>query len=613
MISRFNFYLKILVSSILLINSIISRKLIKFLKLQKYFFYPRSIYKLSREIKINKKIKAYSCENYLNNKLKKNFDSDYKIKIFGQYIDIKSDFTWKIFTNDAEMNCAFGRWHWLIDNDLEKQKFVKYEDGIFLVKSWIHNCRNEKIYNNPYEISERITNFVYFMLFHKKTSEEVPEDIKKYIDEISFILVNNIEFNNEDLSGNHIINNARSLIVYAYFFNSETHFNLGKEVLYHMLPKLIYDKYFLRESSSHYQFLFTSWIFEIYVLSNEKNEIQLTSFLKKYLSDLINGCLFFRTGKKDEFVIIGDISPDKNPKWLENITKLFLNLSKKKSENKFDTGWASMISNIFNLDKYKFDFIEIKFDDFCFFKKAGFLKLKKFKWLIFKHIEKNSELNMASHAHHDFTSLIVYYDNKEVLIDPGRLDYTDTVEGNYGKTARAHNTITIDNKPPSLSKSDRHIPKAFKKRKFEIDFKNAKNYFEICLAHDGFKRINHKISKHKRRVIIKNKSIYISDTIYGEGSIKLNSHFHFPKNLEINNEIQKRSDELCVDFILSSENKNSNSQFKIEDYSGSIDPFLGWRFQAYGNKLKAKSKVLNGNFEMPITLNSELIVKSRVE
>ena len=130
----------------------------------------------------------------------------------------------------------------------------------------------------------------------------------------------------------------------------------------------------------------------------------------------------------------------------------------------------------------------------------------------------------------------------------------------------------------------------------KLILKNAKNYFEICLAHDGFKRINHKISKHKRRVIIKNKSIYISDTIYGEGSIKLNSHFHFPKDLEINNEIQKRSDELCVDFILSSENKNSNSQFKIEDYSGSIDPFLKMEISSLWKQIKSKIKSFKWKF-----------------
>lgn len=611
MISRLNIYLKSFVSSIFLLNSIIFRKLIKFLNLQKFFFYPRSIYKLSKQVKINKKVKLQKFKNFANYNPKNHFKKSLKIKIFDKHIEVKSDFSWRINSNDIEIICALGRWHWLIDNDFEKQNFVRYEDGILLVRSWILNCSNDKMSNNPYEISERITNFIYFLIFHKKTSIEVPQDIKNYLDEITFILANNIEFYNEDLSGNHIINNARSLIVFGYFFDSDQHFNLGKELLSYMLPKLIYDKLFLRESSSHYQYLFTSWIFEIYIISKEKNDTKFKLSLENCLSNLINGCLFFKTGKDNEYVLIGDISPDKNPKWLENITSIFLTLSKKQDVNKFDTGWASMISNIFDLNKYKFNFSEIKFDDLCFYKEAGYLKLKKFKWLIFKHIEKNTNFNMASHAHHDFSSIIVYYDNNEVLIDTGRLDYSDTIAGKYGKTAKAHNVITIDDHPASLSKSDRHIPKAFKKRESDITFRNEKNFFEISLIHNGFKRINRKIEKHIRTIIIENKSISISDSIYGEGRIKLNSYFHFPESFVINNKIENNPVEACVDFIYDTENKNLNSYFKLEEYSGSSDPFLGWRFQNYGEKLLAKTIVLHGNFEIPNKFNYKLIIKSR--
>ena len=612
MINRFNFYFKSFVSLIFLLNSIILRKLIKFFNLQKFFFYPRSIYRLSKQVKTNKKIELQNFKKLPNQTLKNKIKKDLKIKFFDKYIQINYDFSWKSFSNDIEKDCALGRWHWLIDNDFEKQSFVGYEDGILLVQSWILSRSNEKISNNPYEISERITNFIYFLIFHKKTYLDIPHDIKKYLDKIAFILANTIEFNNEDLSGNHIINNARALIVFGYFFNSDNHYNLGKELLSYMLPKLIYDKLFLRESSSHYQYLFTSWIFEIYFFSSEKNDLKLKLMLEHYLSNLINGCLFFKTGKDDEYVLIGDISPDKNPKWLENITSIFLILSKKKNIKKFDTGWASMISNIFDINKYEIDFSEIEFDEFCFYKEAGYLKLRKFKWLIFKHIEKNTNYNMACHAHHDFTSVIVYYDSNEVLIDTGRLDYTDTIEGKFGKNAKAHNTITIDGNPASLSKSDWHIPKEYKKREFDIVFKNEKNFFEIDLIHNGFQRINRKIEKHRRTIIIEKELISISDSIYGKGKIKLNSYFHFPKSFEINDKIENSSTENYIDFVYSTENKSLNSFFNLEEYSGSTIPFLGWRFKNYGEKLLASTKVLYGNFEIPNKFNYKLIVKSKV-
>ena len=120
MINRFNFYFKSFVSLIFLLNSIIFRKLIKFFNLQKFFFYPRSIYRLSKKVKTNKKIKLQNIKKLPNQTLKNKIKKDLKIKFFDKYIQINYDFPWKSFSNDIEKDCALGRWHWLIDNDFER-------------------------------------------------------------------------------------------------------------------------------------------------------------------------------------------------------------------------------------------------------------------------------------------------------------------------------------------------------------------------------------------------------------------------------------------------------------------------------------------------------------
>ena len=82
MINRFNFYFKSFVSLIFLLNSIILRKLIKFFNLQKFFFYPRSIYRLSKQVKTNKKIELQNFKKLPNQTLKNKIKKDLKIKFF---------------------------------------------------------------------------------------------------------------------------------------------------------------------------------------------------------------------------------------------------------------------------------------------------------------------------------------------------------------------------------------------------------------------------------------------------------------------------------------------------------------------------------------------------
>ena len=58
-----------------------------------------------------------------------------------------------------------------------------------------------------------------------------------------------------------------------------------------MLPKLI-DRGFLREGSSHYQFLFSRWMLELRIVGEENNDFQLLDILNGVLFKLIEGCKF---------------------------------------------------------------------------------------------------------------------------------------------------------------------------------------------------------------------------------------------------------------------------------------------------------------------------------
>ena len=226
------------------------------------FFYPKKIKILSNFINEtqNKNI------NLKNIKIEKNFN--YTIKVMNKKFKINKNFKWKFKnTNDDEKISSLHRWHWLL-TELEKTKTIKFEEGLSLIKMWINNYGTNKRIKDSYEISERISNLIIFFIYHNKNYDCLSEELKYFLDKNIETLSKQLEFYNDDLSGNHLINNSRALILFGYYKGSKNSINLGIEVLKNILPKLVIDKYFLRESSSHYQLLITSWLTEIFIVMN---------------------------------------------------------------------------------------------------------------------------------------------------------------------------------------------------------------------------------------------------------------------------------------------------------------------------------------------------------
>ena len=175
--------------------------------------------------------------------------------------------------SDVEDTDSLYRFNWIIKSIMSNGSMNKK------FQLWINNQIHELIYIikkekleefrkfcfHPYNISERLSNLItYYILFKKNLTEE---SYNLIISDIH-ILLNNIEFNGYR-TGNHIINNSRALVYSGYFLKKKELVDFGVNIFLKNYKKIFYDDGFLKDGSTHYQFLVTRWVFEINSILNK--------------------------------------------------------------------------------------------------------------------------------------------------------------------------------------------------------------------------------------------------------------------------------------------------------------------------------------------------------
>lgn len=278
----------------------------------KLFFYP---YKLQKLCSFKQPSIIYNFEfiNLLNG----------EITIPGEKIKFKNDDLWDYNFKDQEKYFSIHRFNWLLTDYINDSC-----RGNKLIRSWLYNKINNKngLHMYPYTVGERISNMCLFYLYNSETllnaecNKVLEEDIKSVITDMAIYLSNNLEYKGGGRTGNHIINNSRALLFAGVFTSNARLINIATYILKNELPDLINDKGFLREGSSHYQFVFTRWLLEIALLYDLTLNIKMSEYLKFYIKKSLQSCCYFIVYNKDfneiDIPLIGDISPDFKVQWL---------------------------------------------------------------------------------------------------------------------------------------------------------------------------------------------------------------------------------------------------------------------------------------------------------
>ena len=494
--------------------------------------------------------------------------------------------------------------------------------GIELINDWIavQGSIKSNLAWESYTVGERICNCIIFMSYVGAKNKYMPESITSLRD-MTLYLCKNLEYLPNGVVSNHILNNGRALYYSGQFFNNTVLVELSSAIIKHEITMIVNDDGFIREGSSHYQFLVTRWILEIYILAKVVNDVLLCDILKERLSKMIKACWFLLVYNERvcdwAFPLIGDVSPDFTPDWLVGLPwsmpAVDLYRPKFLPNPPSEKGWSNL-----------FDDIETKCtlpDENGVFGKSSFQSYNESGWFrldydnitIFWHVEPAGTPLFPSHGHCDTGSFVMFIEGEQLLIDPGRFSYIDNNEGTYGITATAHNQVTIDGYDPFIYYHRHRYPEFYKKSRPDVGYKWTKEGFELTLRHDGFGRIVGDNITFERTFKVYKKGLNIQDRFIGNKKHYVRTYFHWAPGLEI----FKTEDVKCFEISgeklfrqakisISMNNMSSDDSMRKENIQTSCEIKNDWFYPRYGVKEKSKTLVYCNHMKFPLINNYTL-------
>ena len=540
-------------------------------------------------------------ENIINVKIHK-FSKSYNLVTSIGSLKINSQSDWHKKFEDPELNESFNRLNWLFSDRSNKVSFFNIDEAIFLIKSWSHEFLNDEnlAKKEPYSIGERISNTIIFFSINDCL---IPNDIKIILNKLSIQLIKYLEYLPYKLTGNHAFNNARALYLVSNVLENKEIKTLAFEIIKERLTLLVTEDGFMREGSSHYHFLFTRWTLEIYLFSEKFGDKEIKEYLIPYIKKLLKQCWFFLVNNNNNWSIplFGDVSPDFTPNWLISLpwSKVAISVYKPTQIpiTPKNIGWSKLFGDLIKSNK-SVNNLGIHYSSSCGWHRTN---IHDFSLFIYNPIKENHM--MASHAHLDLCSFVLYFKGKALIIDKGRLDYTNSPISKYGKSVDAHNSLLINKIGPEAELLS-WMSSKYTNYESKIKTLNKKDKFIITINHNGFKRIVNRQIKHERVFILSRNSFEIIDKIKGKGNVKITNFFNFGPDYK-KLKFSENNINISENIVFKIDNKSyllNKLQFQKKKYSNLFHP-------EYGSKIPINSIETKSECELPVCLSNKLIIK----
>jgi hypothetical protein len=529
------------------------------------------------------------------------FDKAYNIKLVIGNMQIQSSKDWHQRFQDAEMNVSIDRWGWLITGALNRNLPFNVEEGSLLIRSWSSQFINdEELAKDAYSTGERISNAV---LFFKLQEVVIPNDINDIIKKLAYQVARNIEYLPNGLTGNHAFNNARALYFAGHPDNSSMFCRMATAVARERLSVLVTNDGFMREGSSHYHFLFTRWVLEMVSLARIAEDEAALKLFTPYAEKLLKACWFFLVQNKEDYSwnipLVGDVSPDCIPNWLIALpwSRLACSIFRPVflPTAPIEAGWSMLYGGLEGHDKMGV------LSEFNFSSECGWHRIEGFNWTIITYAPNKYGME-ANHSHRDLCSFVAYCNGKPMIVDIGRLDYTNSPTSRFGKSARSHNTIIIDEIEPTADVFGWMLP-AYAKLLVNLQVKRDQKYVKILIDHNGFKRITKNAISHQRELIISTDSLEIIDNINGNGVHNVYRSMQFAPGISFQEVSSKEWRDTNNSIIFNIDGSSSVQCFVADDASEH-----GWVFPSYGVKEPALSVTIDNLVSLPAQLRNKITI-----
>lgn len=491
---------------------------------------------------------------------------------------------------DKEDAFALHRFVWLLRwlSHRPAREHLEASDAIML--DWICHVRP---HTNPnawetYSASERVVNWLLYLCATKehrireaKATQNIGASLLEHLNHIS----RHLEYYGRSCH-NHILNNARALYIGGRILRLPQFAVLARQLFRRHLPELVDEEGVLLESSSHYQLLLTRTMSEVLWVAGVSGDTDFTNYLDDVVASMISCCCYIGSPCGDDisndFPRVGDISPDCPVSWF---------YPDYQCSNKTESWWGLWNSRATSLGIAKPNPDSTRSRSF-----------KGWKWVksangslkVLIHLPKYSNVYPAAHGHLDFGSFLLYDRKGPVLVDRGRISYNSDSMGEYGLSARAHNTTIVNGLP--LVPDCRGLFLSYKKcfvDGIRVTFKDMGAERKVSWQTDVLNRSG-KSLKWTRDILLSCEGMNIEETLSNasRASLTVESYLHWAPGWEMHLEPNGSNPESC--FLIIKDGRNyrlriecSGAKCNVDWFKGKAGSPLGWHFPDYGTQVPA--------------------------
>ena len=437
-----------------------------------YYFFRNRAFNMEAGVKPAPDIKSIKWENKLNSSL----CYSHKIKCF-TFLNIPHDFLDKIDWNYA----GYGKlWTYNLNYfDFLNQKEMSKEIGLKLIFDYIDNDSVLLDGKEPYPISLRGVNWVKFLSENKIKNSRIDKILYQHYN----TLLKNLEYH---LLGNHLLENAFSLLFGAYYFQDEELYNKSKNLLISELnEQVLKDGAHFELSPMYHQIILFRLLDSIQLikLNREWKKDDLLSFLEQKASLMISW-LSYITYMNGNIPMVNDSTFNISP----NSKKIF--------------SYAKQLG---------INSQNIPLSD------SGYRKILSKHYELFIDVGDIGPDYQPGHAHSDTFNFELIKEDNPVIVDTGISTYEKNTIRQYERATSSHNTVKIDSKEQTQVWGGFRVAKRAK----IIHLIEKPNLIEV--SHDGYLSDGY---KHTRSFLWGEKHLILSDEINRSTNNKAKAYFH---------------------------------------------------------------------------------------
>jgi hypothetical protein len=363
------------------------------------------------------------------------------------------------------------------------QENIHTIDALYLINDFIQNDSTLKEGKESFPISLRGLNWIKFLSnrnIHKKTiNNALYRDYQQ--------LMNNIEYH---LLGNHLLENAFSLLFAAYFFKEETFYQKSLELLKAELnEQILKDGAHFELSPMYHQLMLYRILDAINLVKNNpwKNH-ELLDFLLEKSKKMLNWMqlIIYQNG---DIPLLNDSANNIAP------TSMALFEYAKRMEIEISTE-----KNFSNLSD------------------SGYRKFSNDRYECIVDIGEIGPSYIPGHAHADTFNFELRIDKQPFIVDSGISTYENNTIRTYQRGSMAHNTVNINKRNSSETWSSFRV--ANRAKIVHLQEQHA----SIKATHNGYEKKFH--IQHTREWLFESSKVSIQDTLSKSNPAKAMLHFH---------------------------------------------------------------------------------------